>query len=183
METSAIIRWMECHPGTSSYVQAAGVVLTLAGALFGAPIRATYLRWRHRRMLMESSDQWAATRIHDIHMMRDRIRRSLKNARQESSLNEKAERYSACVIEIPGRVDASLMRDFSSLDVSRLDYLFGFVEDVRAFNNALYADSIAAAVYSPQRGVQTIGRLESLLKRADEVLQTLRQRQDYTSAN
>ena len=40
---------MECHPGFAGYVQAAGVIFTIAVAIFGPPAKLAYDRWMRVR--------------------------------------------------------------------------------------------------------------------------------------
>ena len=49
MEPRALLRWIECHPGLAGYIQAVGVVATVALALLGPPAARLWAAWKHRR--------------------------------------------------------------------------------------------------------------------------------------
>ncbi len=60
MEPNPWLRWIECHPGLAGYVQAVGVIATVALAVFGPPLILFFNRAR----------DWWITRLDAIHFAR-----------------------------------------------------------------------------------------------------------------
>jgi hypothetical protein len=176
-EPNAWLRWMECHPGFSGYVQAAGVILTVAGAVFGPPLKASYERWKYRRALRSNSDAFALSRQSLVEAMRGSIGRRLTY--MQSRAVDISEPYITGYfgVEIPGALDTSLMRDTTGLDVERLDFLFSFVEHVRDYNNAAFKlFEIADKAERDGEQNELVSQLELLQAESDAVLKTIRDR-------
>lgn len=80
MEPSAVLRWMECHPGFAGYVQAIGTVGAVIIALYAPRIAAYFSQQasrEERRARTVILVQSLATPTIDVGVEADRIKRAL----------------------------------------------------------------------------------------------------------
>jgi len=129
---------MECHPGSAGYIQAAGVILTVAGALFGPPIKASYQRWRVRRNRRRNADILAVRQGPDIELLLSRIDWRLEQLGAGSEAGNHPVSIERFGVEIPGILDPTLLRRTPEVDFSRIVHITEFIEAVWAYNNALF---------------------------------------------
>jgi hypothetical protein len=85
MESSAILRWMECHPGFAGYVQAVGTIGAVVIALYAPRIAAYFSRranQEERRTRTLILVQSLGTPTIDVGVEADRIKRELEDIRK-----------------------------------------------------------------------------------------------------
>jgi hypothetical protein len=66
MDPHQWVRFVECHPGLAGYVQAAGVILTILGAMFWPLLKRLYDRWLRSRARRQNTRRYAFAVLHMI---------------------------------------------------------------------------------------------------------------------
>lgn len=100
---NAILHWMECHPGTASYVQAVGVILTVAGAIVGPTIKSRWAAFQARREEIRNAKQFARSAKVDVEHVIALINERLEIA---ESIRGQGASFEAVCITIPPRLIA-----------------------------------------------------------------------------
>jgi hypothetical protein len=85
MEPSAVLRWMECHPGFAGYVQAVGTVGAIVIAMYAPRIAAHFskkARQEERRARTLVLVRSLGTPTIDVGVEADRIKRALEEIKR-----------------------------------------------------------------------------------------------------
>lgn len=134
------MRFIECHPGFASYIQAAAVSVTLLGAIFYPPLRLAYEKWLRTHSRKREAKRYAYDLLPEIETiisgMRDRLA-SLQavNAATPPNWIKFQEQLG---IVIPMMLDVANQRA-EYIAVERLQFLTTLADKMRLWNNRRFS--------------------------------------------
>lgn len=177
MEPNQVLRWIECHPGLAAYVQAAGVIVTLAIASFGPPLTHRLERVRERRGRTAATVALAKHLLPSVHSLVERIdgRLATVDTYDQPAAQDWGIFFDNMMIEIPGALDLSLRSDVD-IDTARLSFLRNLVEQMRKYNLSLADKRMRGVRDGEWRELQKNIRdaLTNARKSADQATSTIR---------
>jgi hypothetical protein len=170
------MQFVECHPGFAGYVQAVGVILTVAIALFGPPLKALYDRWQVRREQREAADRVARAFLAQAEKILTHIDEGVEKISSANPHNWRIV-VSQVGIDVPTQFEADYLAEDGSVDVARLCYIQRFLEALGKWNLSLSPLRFATRPIGPTElsdaKVDLLARLVELRAQAADVRYTI----------
>ncbi len=183
MDPHQWMRFIECHPGFAGYVQAAGVIATIAAAIFGPPAKLAYDRWmraRARRRNTLETAWWFLSQVEEVVAAFDQ---RLARLRDPAVISEPdwMKFQEELGLVIPMALEIRFV-DANSVDVGRLAFTELLPDAMRAWNTRTFenrtkpgfgtdawremvADMTARATKVRAVAVETKAQIEAMGKR------------------
>lgn len=138
LEADRTLRWIECHPGVAGYIQAAGVVATIAIAVLGPPLAREIGNWRAYRARKEATTRVILGSQQNVEALLERIGGRLETigTYDEPDGTDSNLFLDNLMIEIPGPLDLGFYarKDF---ETARLEFLPQLMESARGYDIVL----------------------------------------------
>lgn len=135
MEPNGVLRWIECHPSLAGYIQAVGVIATVAIAIFGPPLGSWIAGIQARIARKRQTIKWAKALLPSVNTLIERIdaRISTLGTYDEPDDGSWNIFHDNIMIELPGALDIMLVVS-GNFDADRGACIKRLNDDARGYN-------------------------------------------------